>query len=181
MTKGWMLILALAAAAALLGAEDQGAERVARLEERMAELQSRVAALEKWDADALRQDINRMRAIGGLLLTLGGKVPLDREGRVDVYHLHATGDLPAEFLPEWFRNVRTGVGPSMPEIKRGDYGHFPWVRFKGEVKLLSGEQPLLWDPRPGRDGKRLVGFADGAVRHLPENEVARILKAAGQG
>jgi hypothetical protein len=68
----------------------------------------------------------------------------------------------------------------MSDITEGRYGDFPWVRFKGEIKPLD-ELPLLWDPRPGRDGKRLVGFATGAVQHLPEEEVARILKAAGQG
>jgi len=176
MKKG--LVVLVAAVAALGVALGQDGGTADSMEKQLAELKGRVAALEQWDPDALRQDTNRVRGICGLLLAQA-EVPLAGDGRVGVYELYPGGDLTAEYLPEWFRNARTGVGPCMYEIKHGDYIHFPWLRYKGKVKL-GEELPLLWDPRPGRDGKRLVGFATGAVKHLPEDEVRRILASAGQ-
>ena len=78
-----------------------------------------------------------------------------------------------------FQSRRCGIRPTSEEIKKGDYQHFPFGRFKGKVER-GKSVPLLWQRYPHPDGQRVVGYSNGTAKTIPEAEFHALMKKHGQ-
>ena len=155
-------------------------ERLARLERRIDDLDRRLGKIENLLKLAMKrgqyeasktEDLNGVRNIVGLLTT-GGDVPFDKQGRVDVSRLVRNGDIEQRHL-KFLHSKRFGYGPSWEKAKRGDYSRFPYERLR---KVAGVRIPLLWDRQPDEKGGRVVGFSSGAVKWYPEERIQEMLK-----
>ena len=104
-----------------------------------------------------------------------GSPPVAADGRIDVYaaaFLEGT----QEQIDELFRSERLGIGPTLAEVRAGDYTNFPYQRFKG---VPSRGDPLLWDKQPVRR-YRLIAYSFGRAVLVDEHDAHNILVRAGQ-
>ena len=77
-------------------------------------------------------------------------------------------------------SARFGKGPTLAEIRAGDYSNFPYIRRRGPWKAgRAREIPLLWDPEPDDNNKRLVGFSSALVWMVSEDELRVLLEESG--
>jgi hypothetical protein len=103
-----------------------------------------------------------------------------KDGALDVYRLFPKREL-KERHPFVFRSQRTGAGPSLEELKRGDYTHFPYERWRGATPPKKfGRIPILWDRAPQPDGTRLVAMASGTAEVMQEAKLQKLLETYGQ-
>jgi hypothetical protein len=109
----------------------------------------------------------------------GEPVVTSPDGRIDVYRMFFDDDCPmAPDTLSCLRNHFEKMGPVAPDVEAGDYESFAWGRARAaDLKDAREPVPVLWYRRP-LDGVRLVGFSDGAVRVLTEEEF-RALGADG--
>ena len=123
------------------------------------------------DANKLKQMVQTIQYAREVYVT--------EDGRIDVYRtIFAELEL-SEDNAKLLEIYTVGPGPTIAEIQAGDYTNFAWGRAPATILEQTGERlPLLWYLAP-REGLRLVGFTDGAVRALTEEEF-RALGTAGQ-
>ena len=201
------LVFAVLVALPSLSRADGEDARLATLEKQMTTLSERMARIEKflpsldrWERvtksmlvgpteKKWKKDLSNLRMISGLLLALGGELPL-KDGALDVYLIYRKGIVVGARNFEVFVSARNGFGPTPEEAKGGDYQAFPYWRYKGaKPPPRNSEIPILWDKRgqnegllhePYGKGMRLVAFANGDVKTVRADELNRLLKAAGQ-
>lgn len=126
------------------------------------------------------KDHERLLRLSGLLTRHASReVPLDEQGRIDVYSLVRDGSLAEKDALVWFHSERTARGPSAAEIKAGDYTRFPYQRFKGRVKP-GWPLPLLWDRTAALNGDRLLAYADGRAVVINLKDFEELLRKHGQ-
>ena len=120
-------------------------------------------------------DMNRTRSLVSLLLTHKKESPpVAADGRIDVYAgLLVTTQAQVD---EIYRSERLDLGPTLAEVRAGDYTNFPYQRFKG---VPSRGDPWLWDKRPVR-GQRFIVFGTSRLRRVDEQDARAILARAGQ-
>ncbi|MHC4952551.1 MAG: hypothetical protein ACYTGZ_01575 [Planctomycetota bacterium] len=120
-------------------------------------------------------DLTRLLRITSLLVRLE-KPPLTSGGQLDVYRLLASD---AEFDPvDLCKSARSKSGPTLDEIRAGDYRRFPYARINTPFDPRDEhETAVLWDASPQETGNRLVATDRGKARRIPENEFAAFLAA----
>jgi hypothetical protein len=115
------------------------------------------------------EDVNNVRQMVAEML-MADRIEATADGRIDVYRVVFGQIELTEENVAILRHVRSDRGPSIAEVRAGDYGNFVWERALAEdVRGAAEKVPMLWDPRP-IDGKRVVGFSDGRVKVLTEEE-----------
>jgi len=120
-------------------------------------------------------DINNVKQITAELI-LGEKMHATPDGRIDAFRTFFESVELDDDHAQYMRNERAGRGPSLAEIRAGDYRNFAWERARvADVRSGGGETPVIWDPRP-IDGERIVGFKSGLVRVLTEEEFAALAR-----
>ena len=96
------------------------------------------------------------------------------DGRIDVFRTFFEAVELDEENAGLMYHERADQGPTIAEIRAGDYRHFVWERARAiDVEDGDGETPWIWDPIPF-DGKRVVGFANGRVEVVREEEFAAL-------
>jgi hypothetical protein len=128
-------------------------------------------------------DMNDMRQMVGLIAaeTGSGEVAMAVDGRIDVYAVLLKLRQADSNLVEICTSARFGKGPTLAEIRAGDYSEFPYIRRRGAWELGSAREiPLMWDPEPNADDERLVGFSSARAAMVSEVELRALLAASGQ-
>ena len=128
-----------------------------------------------WEAAKIA-DINQTRMLVGYLSRTHKKEspPVAADGRIDVYAgLLVTTQAQVD---EIYRSERLDLGPTLAEVRAGDYTNFPYQRFKG---VPSRGDPWLWDKRPVR-GQRFIVFGTSRLQRVDEQDARAILARAGQ-
>lgn len=127
-------------------------------------------------ADEL-EDHNRLKRILVLMHTNAPKPRWAADGRVDVYGVLLQAGLAEEEIIDLCRSSRSRGGPTLDEIRAGDYSDFPFAR-RRQPLTGSATEVLLWDRRPQFLGRRLFGLHGAAVKYVPEaafaDELARM-------
>ena len=123
-------------------------------------------------------DLNRTRNLGFFLTHRKESLPVAADGRIDVYDVFLTSLFARtqEDIDDLYRSARLDFGPTLAEVRAGDYTNFPYQRFKG---VPSRGDPWLWDRRPVR-GHRVIAFWASASVLVDEQEARAILARAGQ-
>jgi len=115
---------------------------------------------------ALLEDMNRLRTLGDLIVReaeLEGRVPVDN-GALDVYGVVLRFGAPEDQIVDWLHSDRRNMGPTLAEVRAGDYAHFPWLRARLLDRLPEGlGVALLWEPAPDAEGRLLVATSDHRV------------------
>ncbi|MHC4940627.1 MAG: hypothetical protein ACYTHK_16930 [Planctomycetota bacterium] len=120
------------------------------------------------------EDMNNVRWMLGPIMS-APTIHATADGRIDVYRTVFTSIELDEDNAALLHHRRTDAGPTIEEVRAGDYSNFVWERAKADdVRGAKGKVPVLWDPRP-IDGKRIVGFASGLVKIFPEAEFTALL------
>jgi len=115
----------------------------------------------------LAEDLNNVKQMVAEML-MADRIEATADGRIDVYRVVFGQIELTEENVTILRHVRSDRGPSIAEVRAGDYGNFVWERALAEdVRGAKEKVPMLWDPRP-IDGERVVGFSNGAVKFLGE-------------
>ena len=103
------------------------------------------------------EDMNSIRNMVNIMITDGA--PAAPDGRLDVYKALLSNEDSTEEIVYLCRSARTGEGPTIEQIRAGDYSRFPFVRAKGELTMReSYGRPLLWDPRAARKRRARGGI-----------------------
>lgn len=121
----------------------------------------------------LVDDRNRLDNLSDLVHFAKPDVPLAKDGRIDIYKLVLEGARLESMQVDICYSRRTKTGPTLAEIKAGDYAKFPFQRRKGKVPA-KGKVPVMWDEQPDEKGRRLVGYSDGSARLVPREEWTKI-------
>ncbi len=123
-------------------------------------------------------DINRTRNLVStfFLAHRGESPPVAADGRLDVYAAAGLLVRTQAQIDEFYRSERLGMGPTLAEVRAGDYSNFPYQRFKGTPSIGD---PWLWDKQPVR-GHRVIAFGGGRSALVDEQEARAILARAGQ-
>lgn len=135
----------------------------------------RVSTMAERDLEGMRgiwlyDDINSVRQLLALIVARG-ELPM-RDGALDPYYFVRNGDIRGKNI-EILGSKRLGKGPTEEEALRGDYTNFPWERYRGErTNIAPPFFPLLWG-RMNAKGWTLVGFNDGGVMMLEEDELEK--------
>ncbi|MHC4940874.1 MAG: SH3 domain-containing protein, partial [Planctomycetota bacterium] len=74
------------------------------------------------------------------------------------------------------QSARTCRGPTVEEIKKGDYARFPYHR-AGRWCTADSKRvaPVLWEKEADRNGKVVVAFNTGAVKYMERKEIERLI------
>jgi len=138
----------------------------------------------QYDEVRLDLDITRLRELIGLLdVRRGGvgRLPLAADGHIDVFGpVRETPTGEAVHLLDILKSERFETGPTLAEVRAGNYSGFAYLRYRGKPpddKLV----PLLWDPAPDRKNQRLVVYSDGAIRLVNDGVLADQLIQNHQG
>ena len=169
-----LIVVLLFALSSLAVAEEDPAKRAAALE--------RALFPRAWDPAPAMDDMNSLRMIVGLVEVQSATKYPWKDGALHVYRLYEVGDITDKRLSV-FRSARTGIGPSLKEVKKGDYTHFPYERYKGAKPPPKGALeaiPLIWDRVASPRGQRLVGYNGGSVELVPEAQLLALLEKHGQ-
>ena len=125
-------------------------------------------------------DINRTRNLVATFFLTHRKerLPVAADGRIDMYDVFLTSLFARtqEDIDDLYRSERLDFGPTLAEVRAGDYKNFPYQRFKG---VPSRGDPWLWDRRPVR-GHRVIAFGASTSVLVDEQEARAILARAGQ-
>jgi len=131
----------------------------------------------------LREDMNLLRDLVGRIVVHSereGNLPL-RDGALDVYAVLQGFDPSESNFLDLVHSERRGTGPTMEEIRRGDYTHFPWERARGLERLPPGRTvALLWDREPDEEGRYLVGTSWPRIERVTREELKNLVAGAGQ-
>lgn len=119
-------------------------------------------------------DAYSLRVLTGWLITEG--FPLDETGKLDVYALYRGPIELEERTARLCFSLRSNRGPSLEQIREGDYAQFPWIRRVGRP-TFEAIVPMMWEPY---GDARLVSFSDGSVRVLDAAEFAAIEPQAAE-
>ena len=119
-------------------------------------------------------DTNSLRNLSGNLLDVEGPLPVDGEGRVDVFKIISSEWARESDMVDFCHSKRFDEGPTIAQIRASDYTDFSYAR-----GWPSGpdSRPILWDRRAWSEsekGHRLVAFADGAVKRLTKDQFAKL-------
>jgi len=99
------------------------------------------------------------------------------DGRIDVYRIFFEEVSLDEDNARILFSNELDSGPTVEEIEAGDYARFAWERARvADVRDAKGRVPVIWYPKPHR-GHRLVGFTDGAIKLLTEEEFAELVRS----
>jgi type II secretory pathway pseudopilin PulG len=79
-------------------------------------------------------------------------------------------------FPEALSELSKYIGtPGLLEFTdRRTHDRTPWLYRKGLTDTSDGKEILVAAPKAGPDGKRAVGFVDGSVRTIPEEEFQKL-------
>lgn len=136
------------------------------------------------------EDMLDLRDIAALLV-MAEEVPLAPDGRIDVYAILRKEMTDSKKVVDTCTSARTGKGPTWKEIEAGDYGNFPYQRYKGARDRKSYVRvPVVWDRQPSDDSPsrsspergegRLAAFSDGSAM-FEDEAVFREFFAANPG
>ena len=101
-------------------------------------------------------------------------VPLDADGKVDVFWLYRAGELePVERNVALCGSERVGKASTLGQIRAGNYELFPWERKRGKIDPDVVE-PLLWEREADKHGRRHVGMTNGLAHSVNEKEWAEL-------
>ena len=74
---------------------------------------------------------------------------------------------------------RDGVGPTLEQIRDGDYSQFPYQRAEGAASMENGGKPVFWDRKPNSKGSRLVALSDVPCSSFPSRSSRPRCKRTG--
>ena len=129
------------------------------------------------DVRAMEQDLNAMRQIAALMVRSSGDVAPD--GRVDAYGALQLVVADEKLQIKLCHSARSGKGPTIEEIRAGDYTNFPYQRARGKFRATGAEKPVLWDRAPTEMGPRLIVFNNGTAKGVPEADFEKLLTSYG--
>jgi len=129
------------------------------------------------DVRATEQDIKAMRQLVALMVRSSAGVAPD--GRIDAYGALKVLVADEKLRIRLCRSARSGKGPTIEEIRAGDYTNFPYERARGEFSATGAERPVLWDRAPTEKGPRLIVFNNGTAKGVPEAEFKKLLLSYG--
>jgi len=104
-------------------------------------------------------DVERAKKL--VAIAVFEKAPAAADGRVDIYRPLLATVRDADELVALCS--RSGQGPTLEQIRAGDYSQFPYQRAEGGASMENGSKPVFWDREPMPTGSRLVALSDCAV------------------
>lgn len=103
-------------------------------------------------------------------------VPFTKGGQLDVYRIVLEAEPDEREVVNLCFSARARSGPTIEEIKAGDYKRFPYARINWKFALRDGNATaVLWDGSPQPTGHRLVVLDDGTCQTIHETEFAAFL------
>ena len=112
-------------------------------------------------------DVERAKKL--VAIAVFEKAPAAADGRVDIYRpLLATIRDENELVALCSRLDR---GPTLEEIRAGDYARFPYQRAEGGASMENGQMPVFWDREPTAGGNRILALSDCSVHLVSENRL----------
>ena len=122
-------------------------------------------------------DQRRLKQLA-MYVVLRTDVPLTKGGQLDLYRIVLDVEPNERAVVDLCFSSRARQGPTIEEIKAGDYRRFPYARVSGRFELRDrNATALLWDPSPQERGQRLVALDDGSCRTVKEADFAAFLEA----
>jgi hypothetical protein len=121
------------------------------------------------------EDVERARKLVAMALATNAAAAED--GRVDVYRALLSSVTDTREMIDLCS--RSGEGPTLEEIRDGDYSRFPYQRAEGAASVENGGKPVFWDREPNAKGSRLVALSDGAVFVIPEEKFQNAMRTSG--
>jgi len=123
------------------------------------------------------EDFARLKQIA-MYSALRLELPLTKGGQLDVYRIVLEADPDERAVVDLCFSARARSGPTIEQIKKGDYRQFAYARASGELKHRGGDNKtlLLWDPSPQPLDRRLVVLDRGGCKSIAEDEFAAFLK-----
>jgi len=123
------------------------------------------------------EDQARLKQLA-MYVALRTEVPLTKGGQLDLYRVVLEAEPDERAVVDLCFSARARSGPTIEEIKAGDYKRFPYARVSGKFDLRDATATvLLWDGSPQTRRQRLVALDDGTCRTIPEAEFAAFLEA----
>jgi len=122
------------------------------------------------------EDVERAKQL--VRMAVNGNAPAAGDGRIDIYRALLASVTDTEEMVDLCR--RAGRGPTLEQIRDGDYSAFPYERAEGAASELSGSMPVFWDRAATPKGSRLVALSDGAVFVTSEEKFQAAMRQNGE-
>jgi len=123
------------------------------------------------------EDQARLKQLA-MYVVLRTDLPLTKGGQLDLYRVVLDAEPNERAVIDLCFSARARQGPTIEEIRAGNYRQFPYARASGKFEVRDGDlTALLWDPSPQTREQRLIALDDGSCRTIPEAEFAAFLES----